>query len=282
MAALLDSGAAPATAAMDTLLNQAGFYLNLMSEPAVSLRFVREALRLKALRLPEADREVALGHVNLGAALMQTGDLLAAEAELTLAVTLNEAHRAGSADLAASYDLHGQVLVEMGRLPEALRRAQQGLALHRHLSGRWHDDVARSLNNLAGVRDRMGQGAAALRLLRASLNIRRRVLPPGDARLGTALMNTGALWLKAGRADAAEPLLAEALALHEAVYARVDHPERRAAAGWLITCLLVRAERGENRGARQAEAKVLCGRYGFEFAERQAEAVAFARQHRLV
>ena len=283
VAALVDCGAAPATAAMESLLNQASIYLSQMAEPVQSLRFAREALRLKVARLPECDPEVALGHANLGQALRQSGDLARAEAHISRAMRLDEVHRPGTVGLARTYAMYGQVLARMPkREDEGLRRAQQALALLRSLFGRWHVDVAQAVNDLGWHRDRKRQGAAALRLSLASLTIWRRVLPSGDARLGLGLSNCGAGFLKQGRADKAERFLQDALDLREAVHDRADHPHRRDAANWLIICLLVRAERGENRGARQAEAKVLCGRYGFEFAEQQAEAVAFARQHGLV
>ena len=82
------------------------------------------------------------------------------------------------------------------------------------------------------VRRTQGRGAAAARLYAASLSINREVLPPGDARIATGAMNTGAAWLEAGRADAAEPLLQEALeTLRAAFEAEPDHP----------TCALRRA-----------------------------------------
>lgn len=89
-------------------------------------------------------------------------------------------------------------------------------------------------------------------------------------------MNTGSTWLKSRRPDLAEPLLREALEILEAVFAAQPlHPRRRDAAAWLIACLLVRARAGVNRGLREAEAKMLCARYGFDFDEMQANARQF-------
>ena len=143
--------------------------------------------------------------------------------------------------------------------------------LHRRLSGRTCHPVARALNNLGAVRDQQGRGAAAARLAQAALSILRRVLAPDDVRLAYAAMNTGSVWLEAGAADRAEPLLREALQIREAALAdHPGHPDLRNAAGWLITCLLTRAGAGEDRRRREAEARSLCARYGFDFAERQA------------
>jgi hypothetical protein len=133
--------------------------------------------------------------------------------------------------------------------------------------------VAASLNNLAGVRDTQGRGAAAARLYAAALRIRRDVLPPGDARIATGAMNTGAAWLEAGRADAAEPLLHEALAtLRDAFEAEPDHPDLRNAASWLTLCLVVRAAAGQDAARREAEARALADDFGLDWAEEQAKA----------
>ena len=94
--------------------------------------------------------------------------------------------------------------------------------------------------------------------------------------MGYGLMNTGAMWLKAGRADLAEPLLREALALWQGVYAgQPQHPDTRDAADWLILCLLRRAAAGENRGKREMEARQMCDRYGFDFEARKVTAIQY-------
>ena len=262
---------------METLLNQSALYLGAIADYHGGADMARASWELTTARLPEEDREVAVAEANLGLALQRLGDLAAAEAHLARAVALDEAHRPGSADLAHSYDMHGGVLLAQARagaaalLPQAARRYQQALALRRRLFGRGSDPVAEALNNLGTVRDAQGRAAAAARLFGASLRILRAVLPPGDARLGYGLLSTGAMWLKSGAADRAEPLLREALDLWQAVYAaQPRHPDIRNAADWLIACLLVRARAGEDAGARETEARRLCERYGFDFAEQQA------------
>ena len=108
------------------------------------------------------------------------------------------------------------------------------------------EHLAATLNNLSAERNLQGPGAAAARLFVISLRILRAVLPSGDARIAYGALNTGAAWLQSGAAGTAEPLLREALEIREAVFAaQPQHPDRRAAAQWLIACLLVRA--GQNR-----------------------------------
>ena len=132
--------------------------------------------------------------------------------------------------------------------------------------------MALTLNNLGTVRDAQGRGAAAARLYAASLAIRRAILAPDDARLAYGAMNTGAAMLESGGADRAEALLREALEIREKVLAaQPRHPNRLLAAGWLISCLLVRARAGENRGLREMQARLLCDRYGFDFDDQQRQ-----------
>lgn len=277
--ALWASGVAPETEAMRFLFNQAAIYLGKVADFPGNLEMARASFALKQKQLPEAHRDIAVGLDNLGMALMRAGELAQAEAHLARAVALHETHRPDSMVLAGSYDLHGRVLYAQAlagntaALVRSLRRFQQALALYRRLAGRDSEATARALNNLAVARNFQGRTAAAGRLSAAALAIRRRVLDPGDANLGSSLMNTGAYWLKSGSAARAEPLLREALELRQTVFAaQPQHPETRLAADWLISCLLTLARVGDRPEVLKAEARALCGQYGYDFAEREAVA----------
>ena len=279
--AIRATGAAPQMDAMDSLLNQSAVYLSAIADYPGSAEMSAERLARSESRLPEADRELALALANHGASLAQLGDLAGARALLERALALHAAHRPGSEDLAGSHDLLGAVLLDQGRAGQteafvlAARQHQQALVLRRRLFGRG-EPVAQTLNNLGAVRDEQGRAAAAARLFGASLTIRRAVLPPGDARLGYGLVNTGAGWLRAGRADLAEPLLREALELWQGVFAKQpQHPDTRGAADWLISCLLRRAAAGENWGLREMEARQLCDRYGFDLEVEKVKAMQY-------
>lgn len=195
------------------------------------------------------------------------------------AVDLNEAHRPRSESLAMSYDQLGRILHAMAeagqrdQLPEAIKVTQRALALSRRLHGRWAEPVAASLNNLGTVRRTQGRGAAAARLYAASLTIKREALPGKDARVATGALNTGAMWLEAGRADAAEELLQEAVeTLRRAFVAEPEHPELRTAASWLMSCLLVRAAAGQDTARRESAARALADDFGLDWADEQAKA----------
>jgi tetratricopeptide (TPR) repeat protein len=279
---LESSGQMPEIAAMDFLLNQASIFTEKTGDTEGAVRFARAALKLTQKRLPESDRGIAVRHANLAMALLRARDLDAAESEFRRAVALAKEHKHDQMDLAQYHDLLGVLLVDQGRagdrakLTEALREHQRSAAILRRHVPRLSDVRAQVLNNLGAVRESLGQSAAALRLYDHSLAIRRAVLPEGDARLGYALNNVGAMALKSGAADRAEPLLEEALALRQAVYLEAPrHPEIVGAADWLVSCYLTRARVGENAGLRQAKAKRLCEEFGFDFAERVADAKRF-------
>ncbi len=278
--ALLDSGAAPEVAAWQYLLNQAGVYLSAIADYTGCLPLAQEGLRVKQARgVPESDRVIALGHANLGAAHRRLGQWDRAEVELTRAVDLDREHRPGTADHADHLDLLGGLMVDLGRAghPDGLNRAvklyQLALAIRWRMVGRGTAPMAESLNNLGAVRDLQRRVTAAARLAGAALTIRRKVLRPDDSRLAESVLNVGISRLKFRRPDLAEPLLREALGIFEAAFAaQSQHHGRRSAADGLITCLLVRARAGVNRGLREAEAKTLCARYGLDFAEMQDKA----------
>ena len=98
--ALWATGAAQRGAAMEALLNQSALYLAAIADYPGAADVARAGWELTTARLPEADREVAVAEATLGVALVRLGDLTTAEAHLTRAVALDEAHRPGSADLA--------------------------------------------------------------------------------------------------------------------------------------------------------------------------------------
>jgi hypothetical protein len=282
--ALWASGAAPETAAQQYLFNQAAVYLDRIADFSGSLDMARASFTLKQKRLPEEHRDMALGLATLGMALMPAGELGQAETHLARAVELDEAHRPDTVELATRYNQHGSVLYGLAQagdltaLRRSLKRRQQALALFRRLSGRTSEDTAQALNNLATVRARQGRTAAAARLSQAALAIRREALDPGDARLGYSLMNTGAYWLTSGSANRAEALLREALELRQKVFAaQPQHPDTRAAADWLISCLLVLARAGDDAEARRAEARALCAQYGFDFDQEIEHAKQYPR-----
>ena len=280
--ALWETGHAPKIAAMDRLLNQSAIYLGKIADFQGSLAMAGAALEIKTARLPEEHRDIAVGHANLGTALQKTNDMDGARQHLERAVALNEKHRPDTTDLAQSFSKLASLLLTLGRsgdtaaLDDAARRYRQALAINWQRSGRESEPVAQNLNGLGVVRDAQSSPAISRGLLAASLRLRRKLLPAGDARLAYGLINTGSIALKTGRADRAEPLLQEALDLRETVFAeQPEHPERIGASRWLISCLLTRARAGEGAETREAQAQALCDRYNFDIEERRQIAAQY-------
>ena len=283
--ALWISGAVPKTAAMPFLCNQAAVYLERIADFTGNLEMARASLTLKKMLLPQEHHDVALGFGVLGLALMRAGKLEEAEVHLARAVDLNERHRPDSTALAKRYEEHGFVLGKLAQagnakaLDRAVKRHQQALVLFRRLAGRYNEDTAQTLNNLALMRDLQRRPAAAARLYEAALAIHRGILEPGDFRLGGTMINTGATWLQSGAAARAKPLLCEALELLQTVFAaQPQHPDTRLAAGWMISCLLTLARAGDWPESRRAETRALCDQYSFDFAEREEVAKQYPLQ----
>ncbi|WP_179141888.1 tetratricopeptide repeat protein [Salibaculum halophilum] len=277
--ALWATGVAPRGDALGFLLNQAGLFVNAIADYEGGLDLAKAGVEL-ARALYGADHpNFAAARHNLALHRLNANDRAGAVAEMRVAVDLKETHQPGSATLAASYDQLGHILHAMAQagqrdhLPEAIKMTQRGLALRRRLHGRWAEPVAASLNNLGALRRTQGRGGAAARLYAAALAIDRKTLPTGDTRIAIGAMNTGAEWLRAGRADAAEALLQEAVDIRRRAFeAEPDHPDLRTSAGWLISCLLVRAAAGQDTTRCQKEARALADEFGLDWAERQATA----------
>ncbi|PWV98935.1 NB-ARC domain-containing protein [Hoeflea marina] len=272
--AILAAGAAPATEAMDFLHNQSAVYLDKIADYPGGLEMARASLVLKQQLLPENHRDIAVGFANLGVALMRTGQMPEAEVNLRRAVVLDEMHRPGSLDLADHYEMHGGALFrlaeagERGAFGKAVKRNQQALILYRRLAGRNSWQTAQSLHSLAFLRNRQGRKIVAGLLADAALRIGREALDAGDARLGPLLVNLGSIWLLSGYPDRALPLLRDALQLWQNVFAaHPQHPNTRDTASWLIPCLVALGLAGDRTADLRAEARALCERYGFDFAD---------------
>jgi len=183
--ALYDTGHMPATAAMDTLLNHAGIFLEAMADYATYVEFAQAALDLKKMRLPPDHRGIAAGQATLGHALRRSGNLDDAEDQMRRAVALDRAHGPDSADLAGTLNLLGGVLIDKGRagpsaaLHEAVTVIEQARDLHQKLSGAQSDAVALCPNALAVAHNARGAGTAAAAAARHALALSP---PPRDPR----------------------------------------------------------------------------------------------------
>ena len=269
--------------AADCLFNQASIYLRMMAEFGPALALAESSLALRRARLPESDRDVAVGWSTLGLAYEEVGrleDAVTAQAE---SVRLCEAHDHGAADTWTLRHNHAGVLRALGRargdptlLAQAKAADETALALKREAFPEENETVAASLHNLAMDHEALGETAVALDLSRQALAIWRKVLPPGDARLGFSLNNTGGLHLRLGQADAAVQLLAEALDLRRDTYRRDEerdhHPYLKETASWLVSCNLILARRDPSH---VDEARRIAADFGLEWEAEEAKAAQY-------
>jgi len=103
----------------------------------------------------------------------------------------------------------GRVAEARGDLPAALASYERALAMRQGGFGEWHDSIAVSLHDVARMRWRLGDPAAAEPLLRRAVEIDRKSLPADDHNTGVVLADLGELLLAEGkREEAGSALLA--------------------------------------------------------------------------
>ena len=111
------------------------------------------------------------------------------------------------------------------------------MAIKEKALGRDHPDVARSLNNLAGLYRDQGRYADAEPLYQRSLAIREKALGRDHPDVAQSLNNLAALYRNQGRYADAEPLYQRSLAIREKALGR-DHPDVASVAeqsGWAVS-----------------------------------------------
>jgi len=96
---------------------------------------------------------------------------------------------AESGQVATLYDNSGSALMMLGKLPEAEARIRRALAIHEHVQGPDHPEVATTLVNLANVLDREGKDGFALRT--RALRIFEAKLPPDHPLTAVTLSTIG-------------------------------------------------------------------------------------------
>ncbi|MCA9516362.1 MAG: CHAT domain-containing protein, partial [Myxococcales bacterium] len=162
---------------------------------------------LRELRALAADdgwvlAAVAIAIDNVGQVLQRAGRPVEAEARFREALGIREKERIGTiADLARSYGQLGALHTELGRYAEAERELTKALSLR--MTG-WSEEqeVVTSLNNLAVLRDLIGDHLGASKLYQALLErltkVGRRSLP-----LAVAHYNVASAEAHAGHLDVA-------------------------------------------------------------------------------
>ncbi|WP_460735225.1 protein kinase domain-containing protein [Lysobacter tyrosinilyticus] len=101
---------------------------------------------------------------------------------------------------------------ELGRVRDARSRLQDAIAAFEAGPNRESREEVQALAWLAGLEERIGDSTKAIDVGKNALSLGRRVLPSDSSALTETVTNLGWIFLDAGHADRAEPLLREALA----------------------------------------------------------------------
>jgi tetratricopeptide (TPR) repeat protein len=150
------------------------------------------------------------------------------------------------AALAKSVHGLGEVLEHAGRYADAERSFRQALELQRQVLGPVHEDIARTLQDLAKVTYENGDLKAAIPLMRQALDMQRRLngTHPGPG-LADAIQNLGMMLFYDGDYGAADQLFNETLAIKRRVLGD-RHPEVAITLGYLGA---IQQSRGNLAGA---------------------------------
>jgi tetratricopeptide (TPR) repeat protein len=245
--------------AADYLYNQAAIYLGQMRQDLPALMLARASLRAKKRRLNPLHRDLGWGYSVLGIRWIDLGRPVIAEKLLARAAEIAEQNpEIGDNDRAIWFSNHGNALESRGRRAQAARetakaadwfrraarRHQQALLIFRRRGDRWA--VATGLNNLGILREAQGRRAAAIRLGRMVLKVRREVLAPDDPALATGLNNLAGRLLQTPDWPDAAPLLDEALTIREDAFAAYPrHPSRVNTAKFLARAAFMRGDRAK-------------------------------------
>jgi CHAT domain-containing protein/tetratricopeptide (TPR) repeat protein len=127
---------------------------------------------------------------------------------------------------AKAIQLNGKVvaLYQAGKSAEALKVAQEALAIRKEVLGEKHPDYATSLNNLGGLYESQRNYAKAEPLVRQALEIRKEVLGEEHPHFAQILNNLGSLYNTQGNYAQAEPLVRQALEIRKALLGE-KHPD---------------------------------------------------------
>ncbi|HEX6899894.1 MAG TPA: serine/threonine-protein kinase [Thermoanaerobaculia bacterium] len=221
-----ETGLDPATRA--DLLDALGVAYRSLGRDEQAGPLLKEALALRRQALGAGHVRVAESLLNLANLERQTHHLDEAERLMRQALAIQRrAFPKGHQDLARGLNNFASLLREKATradqvdgplLLEAEALARESLAMKQRLFGQENEDVAASLNTLAGVLMASGKPAEAEPLLRRSIALRRKLdglLSPG---LAKAINNLAVLLADEGRLTEAEALHRESLSMRRQLY----------------------------------------------------------------
>jgi eukaryotic-like serine/threonine-protein kinase len=213
------SGQPDLQAEMLTVLGTLHHQLGMFREAAAELRRAVEIRR--SLRSAD-DAHLVTTLVALANVLAEDSDGTGAEAPAREALAMSR-RVFGELDerTAAAWLSLGAAFGVQGRTKEQVEAYQQSVAIRRRIGE--PQALVKSLNNLGMALSAAGEYERAEALLRAALDLRRRVVPANHPDIATSLDNHAMSLAQVGRPLEAIDLHREALAIRRAVYGEV-HP----------------------------------------------------------
>jgi len=153
-------------------------------------------------------------------------------------------------------------LDDLGRVRDATARLRKAIEAFEAGPDRDAPELVLALAWLAGMEERSGESAHAIEIGEKALSLARRVLPDDSDARTEAVTNLGWIFMDAGHADRAEPLLREALARKRRRFG-AHHADVADAMVYLMLALVRRGQYGESeqlmRDALDIDADVHAG-----------------------
>ena len=184
-------------------------------------QWLRKALSIQRLHLPDTDLDIAATMNELAWVLIQTGGYDEAEELFRKSLSTREMANEPIA-VAESLNNLGLLMEQRGLYPSAEDLYRESLVLRRQHLGNRHLVVTESLNNLAGCLQKLGQLAAAEELIEEALEIRRELLGR-HPRVASSLMQLGRIFRIGNRPDDSEESFREALEIRRETLGS-EHP----------------------------------------------------------
>ncbi len=163
------------TALLAELTSDMGILMQLVGDIEGAEKRHREALNLRLKAHPQAPKDVALSHNQLGEVLMSQGRHTEAESEFDAALRLYGELDPLSEELALIHHNLGVLNYHMSRYPAAEKHYLATLNIREQTLGDPHPWLARSINNLAVLYDVMGAYDRAEPMYRRSVDMRLRL-----------------------------------------------------------------------------------------------------------
>lgn len=199
-----------------TTLNSLGSLLRQRGQFGEAEAMLRRSLTLRRELVGPEHQQVATALTNLAVLLASTGRPEAAVTAYEEALAINR--RVFEPDhpaVATTLNNLGLTLRDQGRYGPAAARLREAIRIYESRLGPRHYFRAYPMNNLAGLHLWRGELAAADSVYREAHALMRETLPADHPDVAMVVLGLGEVAALSGRAEDAEPLLREALAIGE-------------------------------------------------------------------